>query len=77
MDFGKDVLAGKMGWKSTVILQEDTAFGGRGAGVRGGSAGDGGRASEVLDTIVYDTQTVDFAPIYNKAAGDEARTSCT
>ena len=28
---------------------------------------------KVLDTIVYDTQTVDFAPIYNKAAALEAR----
>ena len=27
IDFGKDVLADKMGWKSVVILQEDTAFG--------------------------------------------------
>lgn len=67
VDFGKDVLAKQMGWKSTVILQEDTAFAG---GVQEfiveimeSEAG-----IEVLDTIVYDTQTVDFAPIYNKAA---------
>ena len=67
VDFGKDVLAKQMGWKSTVILQEDTAFAG---GVQEfiveimeAEAG-----IKVLDTIVYDTQTVDFAPIYNKAA---------
>ena len=28
IDFGKDILAKQMGWKSVVILQEDTAFGG-------------------------------------------------
>jgi len=70
VDFGKDILAEQMGWKSTVILQEDTAFAGAVqefiveimedvAGIK------------VLETIVYDTQTVDFAPIYNKAVGLE------
>ena len=67
VDFGKDILAGKMGWKSTVILQEDTAFGG---GVQELVAELLAPESgiEVLDTIVYDTQTVDFAPIFSKAA---------
>ena len=67
VDFGKDILAEKMGWKSTVILQEDTAFGG---GVQELVAELLAPESgiEVLDTIVYDTQTVDFAPIFNKAA---------
>ena len=66
VDFGKDVLAKKMGWKTTVVLQEDTAFGGGvfelvdqmlapEAGIK------------IIDHIVYDTNTVDFAPIFNKA----------
>jgi len=66
VDFGKDVLAKKMGWKTTVVLQEDTAFGG---GVfelvdqmLAPEAG-----IEIVDHIVYDTNTVDFAPIFNKA----------
>ncbi len=66
VDFGKDVLAEKMGWKTTVVLQEDTAFGGGvfelvdqmlapEAGIK------------IIDHIVYDTNTVDFSPIFNKA----------
>ncbi len=67
IDFGRDVLAGQMGWKTTVMLQEDTAF----AGAVGGFVADELKAQagiEVIDKIVYDTQTLDFAPIYNKAA---------
>ena len=67
IDFGRDVLAKDMGWKSTVMLQEDTAF----AGAVGGFVADELKAQagiDVIETIVYDTQTVDFAPIYNKAA---------
>ena len=67
IDFGRDVLAKEMGWSSTVMLQEDTAF----AGAVGGFVADELKAQagiEVLDTIVYDINTVDFAPIYNKAA---------
>ena len=66
VDFGKDILAEKMGWKTTVVLQEDTAFGG---GVfelvdqmLAPEAG-----IEIVGHIVYDTNTVDFAPIFNKA----------
>ena len=66
VDFGKDILADKMGWKTTVVLQEDTAFGGGvfelvdqmlapEAGIK------------IIDHIVYDTNTVDFSPIFNKA----------
>ena len=66
VDFGKDILAEKMGWRTTVVLQEDTAFGGGvfelvdqmlapEAGIK------------IIDHIVYDTNTVDFAPIFNKA----------
>ncbi|MCY3878167.1 MAG: ABC transporter substrate-binding protein [Rhodobacteraceae bacterium] len=67
IDFGRDVLARQMGWKTVVMLQEDTAF----AGAVGGFVGEELNAQagiEVVETIVYDTQTVDFAPIYNKAA---------
>ncbi|MDP6530812.1 MAG: ABC transporter substrate-binding protein [Arenicellales bacterium] len=67
VDFGKDILADKMGWKTTVVLQEDTAFGG---GVfelvdqmLAPEAG-----IEIIDHIVYDTNTVDFSPIFSKAA---------
>ncbi len=70
VDFGKEVLAEQMNWKTTVILQEDTAYA---AGVQGfvvevleGEAG-----IKVLDTIVYDYNATDFAPIFNKAVGME------
>lgn len=66
IDFGKDVLAGQMGWKSVVILQEDTAFGGAINGlVSELLAPEAG--IEVVDTIVYDVATVDFSPIFNRA----------
>ena len=66
VDFGKDILADQMGWKTTVVMQEDTAFGGGvfelvdqmlapEAGIK------------IIDHIVYDTNTVDFSPIFNKA----------
>jgi ABC-type branched-subunit amino acid transport system substrate-binding protein len=67
VDFGKDVLAKQMNWQTTVVLQEDTAFGG---GVF--ELVDQMLAPEanikILDSIVYDVNTVDFAPIFNKAA---------
>ncbi|MGB0507164.1 MAG: ABC transporter substrate-binding protein [Pikeienuella sp.] len=66
INFGKDVLADKMGWKSVVILQEDTAFGGAINGlVAEALAPNAG--IEVIDTIVYDVATVDFAPLFTKA----------
>ncbi len=71
IDFGKDILAKKMGWKKVVILQEDTAFGGAINGlVKDVLAPEAG--IEVLDTIVYDINTVDFAPIFNKAVNTGA-----
>ncbi len=66
VDFGKDILAKKMGWKSVVILQEDTAFGGAINGlVSQLLAPESGIT--VVDTIVYDTATVDFSPIFSRA----------
>ena len=66
VDFGKDVLAKQMGWKNVVILQEDTAFGGAINGlVTQLLAPEAG--IEVVDTIVYDIATVDFAPIFSRA----------
>lgn len=66
IDFGKDVLGAEMGYKSTVIMQEDTAFGNSIAGlVTDLLAPEAGL--EVKDTIVYDANTVDFAPLFNKA----------
>lgn len=71
VDFGKDILAKKMGWKKTVILQEDTAFGGAINGlVSGLLAPEAG--IEVVDTIVYDTATVDFSPIFSRAVDSGA-----
>ncbi len=71
IDFGKDVLADKMGWKSVVILQEDTAFGGAINGlVSEALAPNAG--IEVVDTIVYDVATVDFAPLFAKAQASGA-----
>jgi len=71
VDFGKDILAGKMGWKKTVIVQEDTAFGNAINGlVTQLLAPEAG--IEVLDTIVYDVATVDFSPIFNRAVDSGA-----
>ncbi len=71
IDFGKDVLGKKMGWKKVVILQEDTAFGGAIHGlVKDVLAPEAG--IEVVDTIVYDINTVDFAPIFNKVTNSGA-----
>ncbi len=67
IDFGKDMLAGEMGWKSTVILQEDTAFG-SGMGEFLTAELNAQAGIEIIETIVYDINAVDFAPIYNKAA---------
>ena len=55
-----------MGWESVVILAEDTAFGEAITGlVTEALAPVAG--IEVKDTIVYDINTVDFAPIFSKA----------
>ena len=55
-----------MGWKNVVILQEDTAFGGAINGlVTQLLAPEAG--IEVVDTIVFDIATVDFAPIFSRA----------
>ena len=66
IDFGKDVLADKMGWSSVVILQEDTAFGNAINGLVTEALAPNAGIS-VVDTIVYDINTVDFAPIFAKA----------
>ncbi len=66
IDFGKDVLKEKMGWEKVIILQEDTAFGGAIAGlVTEALAPNAG--IEVVDTIVYDITTNDFAPLFSRA----------
>ena len=71
VDFGKDILAKKMGWKKTIILQEDTAFGGAINGlVSGLLAPEAG--IEIVDTIVYDPATVDFSPIFSRAVDSGA-----
>lgn len=66
IDFGKDVLKDKMGWDSVIILQEDTAFGGAIAGlVTDALAPNAG--IDVVDTLVYDITTNDFAPLFSRA----------
>lgn len=71
VDFGKDILAGQMGWKKVVILQEDTAFGNAINGlVTELLAPEAG--IEVVDTITYDTATVDFSPIFSRAVDSGA-----
>ena len=66
INFGKDVLKDQMGFESVVILAEDTAFGEAITGlVTEALAPVAG--IEVSDTIVYDINTVDFAPIFSKA----------
>ncbi len=66
IDFGKDVLKEKMGWNKVIILQEDTAFGGAIAGlVTEALAPNAG--IDVVDTIVFDITTNDFAPIFSRA----------
>jgi len=67
VDFGKDVLANDMKWKTTVVMQEDTAYaGGVFELVDQLLAPEAG--IKILDHIVYDVNTVDFSPIYSKAA---------
>jgi ABC-type branched-subunit amino acid transport system substrate-binding protein len=71
VDFGKDILAKQMGWKKVIILQEDTAFGGAINGlVSQLLAPEAG--IDVVDTIVYDVATVDFAPLFSKAEASGA-----
>ena len=66
INFGADVLKAKMGFESVVIVAEDTAFGQAITGlVTEALAPVAG--IEVADTIVYDINTVDFAPIFSKA----------
>lgn len=67
VDFGKDVLAKQMNWKTTVVLQEDTAFGGGVYELVSQMLAPESNI-EILDHIVYDVNTVDFSAIFNKAA---------
>ena len=71
IDFGKDVLVDQMGWTSTVILQEDTAFGGAIHGLISQAMAPVA-GIEVVETIVYDVTTVDFAPLYSRAVASGA-----
>ena len=66
VDFGKEMLAEEMGWQSAVILQEDTAYGG-GVQELVMAVLEVESGIKVLDTIVYDYNATDFAPVFNKA----------
>ncbi len=71
INFGADVLKAKMGFNSVVVLAEDTAFGQAITGlVTEALAPVAG--IEVKDVIVYDINTVDFAPIFAKAQASGA-----
>ncbi len=71
VDFGKDVLANEMGYSSTVLMYEDTAFGVSIAGlVEGLLAPEAG--IEIKDKIIYDANMVDFSPLFNKAVDSGA-----
>lgn len=63
--FAKDFLADKMGWDTCVLFYEDTAYGhGVAEFIRdnvGPTAG-----IDVLGEVVYDIDTVDWAPVYSK-----------
>ncbi|MBU2980643.1 ABC transporter substrate-binding protein [Lentibacter algarum] len=66
INFGADVLKGQMGWESTVILAEDTAFGEAITGLITDALGPvaGIKTTEI---IKYDVNTVDFAPLFSRA----------
>lgn len=71
VDFGKDVLAKKMGWKTVVLLQEDTDFGRSINGlVTQMLAPEAG--IKVVDTITYDVGTVDFSPMFSRCVESKA-----
>ena len=71
INFGADVLKARMGFDSVVVLAEDTAFGSAITGlVTDALAPVAG--IEVKDIIVYDINTVDFAPIFSKAQASGA-----
>jgi len=61
--FANDVLAGDMGWDTTAIFFEDTAYGGGVAEyVRDEIAP--GAGIEVVGEVMYDIDTFDFSPVY-------------
>ena len=71
IDFGKDVLADQMGYNSTVLMFEDTAFGVSIAGlVRDLLAPEAGIS--IAEEIQYDSNTSDFGPLFNKAVDSGA-----
>ena len=71
INFGADVLKGQMGWESTVILAEDTAFGEAITGLVTEALGPVA-GIEVKEIITYDVNTVDFAPLFSKAQASGA-----
>ena len=71
IDFGKDVLGAQMGYKTTALMFEDTAFGVSIAGlVRDLLAPEAG--IEIVEEITYDANTVDFGPLFNSAVNSGA-----
>jgi ABC-type branched-subunit amino acid transport system substrate-binding protein len=71
INFGADVLKGQMGWDSTVILSEDTAFGEAITGLVTDALGPVA-GIETVEVIKYDVNTVDFAPLFSRAQASGA-----
>ena len=71
INFGADVLKGQMGWDSTVILSEDTAFGEAITGLVTDALGPVA-GIETVEIIKYDVNTVDFAPLFSRAQASGA-----
>ena len=63
VEIGKDVFYDQLGWDTCVVFQEDTAYA---AGVAEFIVAELAPYAgiEVIDHVVYDPYTVDFAPIY-------------
>jgi branched-chain amino acid transport system substrate-binding protein len=65
VEFARDILYDEMGWRNCVLFYEDTAYGhGVGEFIRDEIAP--GAGIEVLDEIVYDVDTFDFTPLYDR-----------
>lgn len=65
VEFARDMLYEEMGWRTVVLFYEDTAYGlGVAEYIRDEIAP--GAGIEVVDEIVFDIETFDFAPLYSK-----------
>ncbi|MBM4401150.1 MAG: hypothetical protein FJ045_04280, partial [Crenarchaeota archaeon] len=69
--FAKDFMAGKMGYKKCALFQEDTTYGhGTAEFVVQDLLPTAG--IELTDHVVYDVDTIDFSPLYNRMVASGA-----